>query len=112
MGVKLVSQGEEVIAFINGDIDHHSASDIRKEIDAITEEKWPRLLKLDFSSVQFMDSSGIGLIMGRYKLMQRLGGNLLIVNIPSHIIRLIKLSGLSELGIIKREDEKIDATHK
>lgn len=101
MEVKIVKEFDTVTAFIKGDIDHHTAKDIRETIDIYVQEKQPRFLNLDFSGVQFMDSSGIGLIMGRYRLMQMLNGSIKVINIPGHIKRLIELSGLLGLGVIE-----------
>lgn len=100
MSVNIEKKGGTLIAFIEGDIDHHTAKEIRNYIDTNVEEENPKILELDFSKVQFMDSSGIGLIMGRYRLMKLLKGKLKIVNVPSHIDRLIKLSGLESFGIV------------
>ncbi len=99
--VKIEKEGETVTAFIQGDIDHHTAKEIREQIDEYIQENRAKLLKLDFSQVNFMDSSGIGLIMGRYKIMKMLNGNVKVVNIPAHLKRLIKISGLLGLGVIE-----------
>ena len=56
-------------------------------------------MEIDFSGVQFMDSSGIGLIMGRYKLMLSMGGKLKVINVPKRLERMVKLSGLEALRI-------------
>lgn len=101
MDVKINLVGNTLTAFIEGDIDHHSAKEIRESIDRTIEEENPDLLQLDFSKVQFMDSSGIGLIMGRYKLMHALDGKLQVINIPENIKKLIKLAGLASLNIIR-----------
>lgn len=100
MEIKIINDEETATAFIHGDIDHHTAKDIREQIDGYVQERRPRLLNLDFSSVQFMDSSGIGLIMGRHRLMQLVKGSVKVVNIPEHLKRLIKISGLLSLGVI------------
>lgn len=100
MDIKITTDEETVTAFIQGDIDHHTAKDIREQIDEYVQDKRPRLLNLDFSGVQFMDSSGIGLIMGRHRIMQLLKGSVKVVNIPEHLKRLIKISGLLSLGVI------------
>lgn len=100
MDVKIVIDESSATVIIQGDIDHHTAKDIREQIDQYVQEHKPKLLKLDFSGVQFMDSSGIGLIMGRYRIMQLLKGTVTVVNIPEHLKRLIKISGLLSLGII------------
>ncbi len=100
MDVKIITDEDSATAIIQGDIDHHTAKEIREQIDAYIQERKPRFLKLDFSSVQFMDSSGIGLIMGRHRIMQLLKGSVKVINIPEHLKRLIKISGLLSLGVI------------
>lgn len=99
MGVKISILDNVITSFIEGDIDHHTAKEIRETIDYHVKKYNPKLLELDFSNVQFMDSSGIGLIMGRYKLIKSINGNLKVINIPSRLERMIKLSGLVALGI-------------
>ncbi len=99
MGVKISIERDVLTAYIESDIDHHSAKDIRETVDRAIEKYNPKFLKLDFSGVQFMDSSGIGLIMGRFRLMKEIQGKLKVVNIPKRLERMIKLSGLGALGI-------------
>lgn len=100
MNVKIISKGGEITAALTGEIDHHTARDIRRQIDAAAEKYHPLLLNLDFSQVQFMDSSGIGLIMGRYRLMTLLGGSLQVINVPKHLKRIVELSGVGALGVL------------
>ena len=104
MGVKMSIDDNVLTAFIEGDIDHHTAKDIRDTIDNYTKKYVPRILKLDFSKVPFMDSSGIGLIMGRFKCVSSLKGKLKVINIPKNLERMIKLSGLTSLGIFEKEE--------
>lgn len=99
MGVEILDAPSGITAKIDGDIDHHTAAEIRKIIDENINLRKPELLELDFSGVQFMDSSGIGLIMGRFKLVKTAGGNLKVVNVPQRLERMIKMSGLTKLGI-------------
>ncbi|MEE1153969.1 MAG: anti-sigma factor antagonist [Acutalibacteraceae bacterium] len=101
MYLQTVMAEGDLTAMLMGDIDHHSAREMRKEIDALVEKHHPQLLRLDFSAVQFMDSSGIGLIMGRYRLMSLVGGRVLVCNIPPHLKRLIDLSGVGTLGVLE-----------
>ncbi len=85
-------------AFVEGEIDHHTAPQIREEIDKkITVDK-PSVIRLDYSGVTFMDSSGIGLIMGRYKLISSYSGKLEVINVPANMAKVIKLSGIEKLG--------------
>ena len=106
MGVVLSEDQEGIIAILEGDIDHHTAKEMREAIDYYVTENPPKLLKIDFGKIQFMDSSGIGLIMGRYKLMCSLEGKLKAINIPKKIERMVKLSGLAKLGIFEEENKK------
>ncbi len=91
----------QVVAHINGEIDHHSAKEIRETIDSVVERTSPQKLTLDFFGVTFMDSSGIGLVMGRYKLMHSLDGELEVTNVSSHIKKVMKISGLDKFARIR-----------
>ena len=102
MSVRITHDSEDstrIVAAIEGEIDHHSAKALREEIDRYIERAKPSALTLDLNGVSFMDSSGVGLIMGRYKLMSELGGTLYITGASHSIARMIKLAGLSRLGI-------------
>ncbi len=94
-------QNKVLTAYLSGEIDHHNAKDIRMYIDGQAQNLHPQLLQLDFSKVSFMDSSGIGLIMGRFRQMSLIGGNLAVINIPAHLERIMKLSGIEGLGVLK-----------
>lgn len=101
MCVKISSDGKVMIVSLEGDLDHHTAKDIRESIDSHAEKFKPEVLKIDFGMVQFMDSSGIGLIMGRYRLMSLIEGKLKVINVPERIEKMVKLSGLVQLGIFE-----------
>lgn len=88
------------IATIKGDLDHHTAKFIRSEIDREISSARPHRLIIDFSGVTFMDSSGIGLIMGRYKLMQDYDGEVIIASPPNYIRKVLKLAGVDKLARI------------
>ena len=90
-----------VNASLCGEIDHHLAPQIRGEIDALCERSRPSRLILDFGKVGFMDSSGIGLVMGRYRMISLLGGKLEVVNVPDNLKKIFVLSGLENLGVMK-----------
>jgi anti-anti-sigma factor len=101
VAVRISSDGGVMTAFLEGDIDHHTAKKMRETIDLNVNKLNPTLLNVDFGKIQFMDSSGIGLIMGRYKLMNSIGGKIKIINIPKRLERMVKLSGLIKLGIFE-----------
>lgn len=101
MSVKLICSADKLTAVLSGEIDHHSAKNIREKIDASIYEKRPSELILDFSQVTFMDSSGIGLVMGRFKTMQEVDGRIIITGASQQITKVMKLSGLDKLTEIK-----------
>ena len=90
-----------VTAKLCGEIDHHIAPQIRGEIDARCESCRPSRLILDFGKVGFMDSSGIGLVMGRYRMISLIGGKLEVVNVPQNLRKIFVLAGLGNLGVMK-----------
>ncbi len=108
MAVELLTKEQTLIAVLTGEIDHHSARSIRTEIDDTIETVQPTTLVLDFSGVTFMDSSGIGLIMGRHRLMEIVGGEVIIQNPPLHIQRVMRLSGIERIAHIRTE-RSVDA---
>jgi stage II sporulation protein AA (anti-sigma F factor antagonist) len=82
---------------VRGEIDHHTASDIRRGIDTVLFEKRPKKLLLDLSAVSFMDSSGLGLIMGRYSVMKELEGEMVVWNPSPEIRSIITLAGMERM---------------
>lgn len=102
MSVKITQNGEVVTAYLEGEIDHHSAGELRREIDEAVERDRPTMLVLDFKDVTFMDSSGIGLVMGRYKLLKPLGAELHVTNTSPQIGKVMKLAGLDRLARLDR----------
>jgi stage II sporulation protein AA (anti-sigma F factor antagonist) len=99
MEVKIENRPEGLYVRLCGEIDHHSARKIREQVDSAIEMFRPAKLCLDFKEVSFMDSSGIGLIMGRYRLIQLYQGSLEIINISERIKKVVSLSGIDRLDI-------------
>lgn len=103
MNVTVESSGSVVIAYLIGEIDHHTASQVRESIDNAIMSKKPTHLIIDFRNVTFMDSSGIGLVMGRYRLLQSLSSTatLEIKNVTVQVKKIMELAGLGRIAIIK-----------
>ena len=91
----------ELTVMLTGELDHHSAAPLRAEIDAAVYTHTPGTLILDFSGVSFMDSSGIGLIMGRYRILSPLGGEIILRDPPPHISRILRLAGMERIASIR-----------
>lgn len=92
---------EVLTVHLSGELDHNRAANLRAKIDGRVNALRPKTLELDFSKVSFMDSSGIGLIMGRYRSVGLVGGKLRVVNIPDNLTKIFALSGISSLGVLK-----------
>ena len=99
--LKIYNDGKRITAALDGDIDHHAAREIRTALDDAITRSRPELLVLDMENVGFMDSSGIGLILGRMKAMNAVGGEILIKNAHGEIAEMIRLSGLSSIIVTK-----------
>jgi stage II sporulation protein AA (anti-sigma F factor antagonist) len=96
--------GELLAVRILGEIDHHSALGIRHGIDAMIFEKRPTRLILDLSRIDFMDSSGLGLILGRYAEMKRLGGDMVVINPNKNVMKILRLAGAERMIKIEKVD--------
>ncbi len=104
MPVDIDIDDTSVTAYISGDVDHHSAGALREKIDRAVEMSYPEVLILDFGGVTFMDSSGIGLVMGRWKLMRDISGKVVIQNAPKYISKVMRMAGIEKL--LSDQDKK------
>ena len=97
-----------LIVTLKGELDHHTSEDARKKIDQQYYNNNLLNMVLDLRRLNFMDSSGIGLIMGRYKICKERQGNISIVSTSSYMDRILKMSGLLKLvSIYSTIDEAI-----
>jgi len=104
-GVRCEMQKEYLMITISGDIDHHSAKYIREEIDRAIFYFRPRISVLDLSGVSFMDSSGLGLILGRYTRMRENGGMLKLLDPSLETQKILYLAGLEKFIPVVRRDK-------
>lgn len=103
---KYIITEDELKVSLCGEIDHHSASTLREEIDEKIFEIKPKTLILDLKSIGFMDSSGLGLILGRYNKMKEIGGSLTVQNPTSGAIRVLRLAAADKIIPIEWTEEK------
>lgn len=94
---------------LNDELDHHNAIQIREKADKLIDRNNIKHIVFDFSGASFMDSAGIGVVMGRYKKVIFLGGKTAVANVSSPVDRIFKLSGLYK--IIEKFDT-VDAALK
>lgn len=79
------------------EIDENTTEKIRRKIDNEITRFLPRKVVFNFSNVTFMDSAGIGMLLGRYKVIKMLGGTLEIVNVNRQIKKLFEMSGILKI---------------
>lgn len=92
----LVKDGK-IIVYLSGEIDHHSARSIRDSIDKLIILQKPEILILDLSGVDFMDSSGLGLILGRYKKIKELSGDMFLCGVDMRTMKILKMAGVDKI---------------
>lgn len=88
---------------ITEEIDHHIVERIRRKVDDEITRHMPRKTVFDFDRVSFMDSAGIGMIIGRYKMMKLIGGETEIVNISPNVKRILEMSGINKIISMKEK---------
>lgn len=103
--VEFISSDRALVARMSGEIDHHTARWVREKIDGEFLSRSSPTLELDFSSVSFMDSSAIALIIGRHELILKYGGMLRLSGLSKLHRRLVLLSGIERLSNISIKDE-------
>lgn len=97
MEIRCDKRNRTLIVKIIGDIDHHTTEEIRNKIDKEFKRINGKDILFDFTDVSFMDSSGIGLIIGRYKYIEINGGKIAVFNMKSEINRIFEISGLFKI---------------
>lgn len=106
LSISEAERGGELLVVLSGEIDHHSAVWVRTEIDERIMRYRPSRTVMDLSGICFMDSSGIGLIMGRHARMQAIGGELCVREPGERIMKIFELAGLDRIVRVERNAEK------
>lgn len=90
--------------YLPGDLDHHNAEEIKREADRLIERGHIRYVIFDFKETEFCDSSGIGVIMGRYKKVCMFGGEVWAAHTNERIKKILKMSGATKIMQIYEEE--------
>lgn len=108
METKYYEKDKLLVFKIVDEIDECSAQKIRREADYEIKRYMPRKVIFDFDSVTFMDSAGIGLIIGRYKFVNLLGGKLEVANLTESVKKIFEMSGILKLiPVAQLENEQL-----
>lgn len=92
--------------FLPQEVDHHNAEEIKKEADYLIEKKHIKYVIFDFKKTDFMDSSGIGVIMGRYRQLFLLGGEVWAVHANDRMKKILNMSGLTKIVQIYEKERE------
>lgn len=90
-------QKDVLVIRLKADLDHHTAVTVRESADALLTRSRAKHILFDFTGVDFMDSSGIGVIMGRYRQVIFQGGRVGVMGVGSNVDRILKISGLYKI---------------
>ncbi len=104
--------GDALVIRFAGEIDHHSAVDVRTGIDEKLMAERPPKVFLELSGVDFMDSSGLGLIMGRFALVRRYGGKLAVLDPAPAVRKILSLAGMERMIPIRYSSENQNKKQK
>ncbi len=97
---------DTLLVYLSGELDHHSAAHSRMQIDDAIACMQPKKAILDFSGITFMDSSGIGLVMGRYKLLSTMQCPLELCGLSPHVYKVMRLAGLEQIAVLQKAGRK------
>lgn len=106
LNVQILIKKNILYARLEGELDQHTVEDLRVRTSELIEKYQIRYLVLNFKKLQFMDSSGVGYIIGRYNRLKKIAGGVVLCSLNEHIWKLVLLSGLNKIcTIMKNEDE-------
>lgn len=96
-------RGSCLVVHLPSELDHHVTESIRSQVDRELECGGYRSIAFDFRNTTFMDSSGIGMIMGRYRLLGYMGGRVSAIHVSDRLLRIMQLSGIHKYIEISQE---------
>ena len=101
----LEMRGSDMIIFVPEELDHHNAEKIRRASDAMMQSRRVKNVVFDFRDTIFMDSAGIGMIMGRYRQIYMLGGEICAAHANERVKKILTMSGVTKIMEIIEEDQ-------
>jgi stage II sporulation protein AA (anti-sigma F factor antagonist) len=98
------------VEFLYAELDHHIAGEVREELDAIITEHSIKNIIFDFKNMKFMDSSGIGVVIGRYKKIAKDGGKVGVINVSTQVKKIFDLSGMNKIiGVYNTYEDAVSS---
>lgn len=97
MEITVTIRKKVLVVSLSGELDHHTAKDVKNLIEEVIKNRGVVNLVFDFTNLTFMDSSGIGVVIGRYKLVRSMGGKVTIVSPARNVSKLLSMSGINKI---------------
>jgi stage II sporulation protein AA (anti-sigma F factor antagonist) len=97
LSIEITSRSCVLIVRLSGDLDHHTATAVRNKIEEELTKNIHSHLVLNLGNLHFMDSSGLGVILGRYKQMTSKGGKMYLCSVRPSVFKLMEMSGLFQI---------------
>ena len=97
MEITIAIKKKILVVSLSGELDHHTAKEVKNLIEEVVKNRGVKNLVFDFTNLTFMDSSGIGVVIGRYKLIHSIGGKLAIAGAQKNVSKLLYMSGINKI---------------
>lgn len=112
MDLTVWNEKDKLYVRVSGEMDHHAVKDTRREVDELIVRNRPETLLLDLSRIDFMDSSGLGFVLGRLRKMNELKGTVTVVNPARRVEEMLRMAGAEKLVRIVHSDRGDTETKK
>ena len=104
MELTVWNEKDKLYLKLSGDVDHHAVKDTRNQVDELIIRNRPETLIMDLSGIDFMDSSGLGFVLGRLRKMNDIKGKMLVLDPTKRTEEMLKMAGADKLVKIIRSD--------
>lgn len=106
MDIEIMCEQNCLIVGLSGELDQHMADRIRNRLNHSLLKEGITNIIFDFTEIDFMDSSGIGMIIGRYKQVRKLGGQIYLIGCSPSLLRLVRISGIEKIVCLKNTKQE------
>ena len=106
--MKYQVQENSLTIFLPREVDHHAAEELKREVDEMIERNHIKIVIFDFQETDFMDSSGIGVLAGRYRKISCFGGKVYVIHANRRIRKILEMSGIGDIVEMIDQEEKIE----
>lgn len=107
--VSLYVEGQVLYVNLNGELDHHTADQLRSRLNSVMSESRIQHIVFNLKHLDFMDSSGIGIILGRYNQLKAVNGSVMVIGMKPLVAKVFELSGLSQIIKVINDDSHLES---